>query len=287
MANSSSLSDASSDHWSDPDEARFVMDFSLYRVAKQLRLLGYDTVCDRTVPHEHVVRRAQRDGRVLVTASTKLVPMLDRLARESRRPPIERTVVGYDSDGESIYASSDDGEVDGASLTYILINTNQPFDDQLRYVVRQAGLQWRPDHIFTRCVGCNVLISAVEKPSIQHLVNPAVYSVYENFYQCKCCKKVYWGLDNGVVINYKSLRTVENLRRFCVPQETTTRDVGRHILSLPRVIKVAIFSFLDANELPVVIEAYPALSGLLQAIAAGTSTKFVPSYKRKAKVNSE
>lgn len=267
----------------------FAMDFSLFRIAKQLRLLGYDALCDRALSHDAVVRRAQHEGRLLITGSSKLVPHLDKLNADAAAAPAasghSRVVIGYNSDGESEYAESDDEATSDAStrgISYVLVNTNRSFDEQFKDVVRKANVQWRPHCIFTRCVACNILIEEVpDKATVQHLVNPSVFAVYAHFYQCRECKKVYWGLDNGIVVNYKALRTVENLKRFCVP--ASDREAGmiaRHLMSFPRKVKIAIFSFSTPAELGNLRIAFPALSGLLTAIERGESTKFVPDYKR-------
>jgi uncharacterized protein with PIN domain len=275
------------DDFEDDDRSpTFAMDFSLYRIAKQLRLLGYDALCDRTLTHERVLQSAKVERRIFITASPKMLPQLTRLARAAAANhdvPRARATVGYDSDGESIYASSDDFDAAPRPIPYILVQTNVKFDAQFRVVAESAGLRWRPGHVFTRCVTCNVLISEVpEKAMVRDLVNPAVYDVYEHFYQCRQCLKVYWGMDNGVVVNYKALRTIEHLKRFCLPP-SAERDVARHLLSLPRAVKVRIFAFLTPPELQTTGQAFPALSGLLSAIARGESTKFIPDSKKNKK----
>jgi uncharacterized protein with PIN domain len=265
-------------------DVRFIMDFSLYRIAKQLRLLGYDAYCSRDLAQDGVIKKARMDGRVLVTASPSLVPHIDKLNRETREnaPAPTRSIIGYNSDGESEYADSEP-EDDGAPgvVHYVVINTNVKFDDQFRQVVQLGGVRWMPHRVFTRCVLCNILISTVsDRESIRDLVSPAVFDAYANFYQCSGCKKVYWGMDGGVVVNFKALRTIENLKRFCIP---ATGDVSRHLLSLPRTIKVAIFTFLTVEELRTMAKAYSMMQGLLSAIERGEATKFVPDWK-KAKI---
>eukprot|EP00672_Neobodo_designis_P027829 CAMPEP_0174828614 /NCGR_PEP_ID=MMETSP1114-20130205/1435_1 /TAXON_ID=312471 /ORGANISM="Neobodo designis, Strain CCAP 1951/1" /LENGTH=270 /DNA_ID=CAMNT_0016062335 /DNA_START=73 /DNA_END=881 /DNA_ORIENTATION=- len=257
------------------------MDFSLYRIAKQLRLLGYDAECSRENTQEMVVRKARADGRTLITASPSQVPHIEKLNKAVREeaPPPQRTIIGYNSDGESEYADSEpDTDGPGGVINYIVINTNVKFDDQFRQVVQLGGIRWMPHRVFSRCVLCNILISDVpDKESIRDLVSPAVFDAYAHFYQCHGCLKVYWGMDSGVVVNFKALRTIENLKRFCIPASS---DVSRHLLSLPRTIKVAIFSFLTVEELRTVGRAYTMLSGLLTAIERGEATKFVPDWKK-------
>lgn len=294
---------ARADRVSGPDEPRFIMDFSLFRVAKQLRLLGYDAVCSRSIPHAQIVPLAQRDRRTLITASTRITPHLDRLQRQAELSgPVptarRRVIVGYNSDGESEYESESDGIADcDVPVKYVMVNTNQSFRDQLASVLQDAGIEWNPKKIFTRCVTCNVLIGAVpDKEHVRPLVNPTVFGVYDRFYQCPSCDNVYWGMDDGVIVNFKALRTIEHLKNFCraIPRTDTAASLSptnapaswnatglrRHFLAYPRAVKVAIFTFLLHAELDVVRSAFPMLTDLVNVVQRGESTKFVPDFKR-------
>mmetsp|Transcript_76049 Transcript_76049/g.88428 ORF Transcript_76049/g.88428 Transcript_76049/m.88428 type:complete len:421 (-) Transcript_76049:104-1366(-) len=219
---------ASLDTCDDPDEdpslPRFVMDFSMFRVAKQLRLLGYDVVCDQRLRCEQLITVATQQHRVLVSGSRFLAPQADRynrmLQRDKQRRragvPKVRKVVGYNSDGESEYESSSSNESDDEPpLKVIQVKATDPHDVTLRHVMQEMKLEWSDDRIFSRCVTCNRLIKPVEKSSVSGLVHPTVFRVYRHFYQCSVCKKVYWGVDNGVIVNYKAMRTIEYLKRYC------------------------------------------------------------------------
>lgn len=212
----------------DPDEdltlPRFVMDFSMFRVAKQLRLLGYDVVCDQRLRSEQLITVAAQQHRVLVSGSRFLAPQADRYNRLIQRDrqrrqqgvPKTRKIVGYNSDGESEYeASSGSGSDDEPPLRVIQVKATDPHDVTLRTVMQQMALEWCDDRIFSRCVTCNRLIKPVEKAQVDGLVHPTVFRVYRHFYQCGVCKKVYWGVDNGVIVNYKAMRTIEYLKRYC------------------------------------------------------------------------
>jgi uncharacterized protein with PIN domain len=69
MASSATAGDAAS------SQPRFAMDASLYRFAKQLRLLGCDVLCAEGTRLGSLVATAAREGRVLVAAIGRLVPM--------------------------------------------------------------------------------------------------------------------------------------------------------------------------------------------------------------------
>lgn len=300
-ASSSALGTASSSLTSSRRLPTFVMDISLLRYAKHLRLLGYDVLCREHVKHDDILMMSIVEQRYVLTASPKMWDQLQsmlsrRAARASsravekageRQPPHHSTipaaspeyrrpgyvVVGYDSDGNTEYATDDDGDGDrtaaagggrhrgltsrsGSSSGHrgrplsrsqesrrqadpnhhddndvdsnsdaeeedegcppgaFLINTKVPFKSEITRVMAATGATYDPSIVFTRCGQCNELISDVSKESVRGDVHETVYRVYERFYRCAVCRKVYWGMDEGVVVNYKALRTAEYLERL-------------------------------------------------------------------------
>jgi uncharacterized protein with PIN domain len=271
------------------DVWRFVMDFSLCRVAKQLRLLGFDVVCNPAIRKEQILHLCAAEGRVVVTGSRHLVPCLERLRRLSARECVRtkaRRVVAYNSDGESEYSSSDD-EVGARGIQYILVKSTDVHHVTMRHIIQTLGLRWDPRKVFSRCVSCNLLIVAIEKSTAETHVHPTVFRVYSNFYQCPGCLKVYWGVDNGVIVNYKALRTIDYLRSYChgvggviAMREGVGEGLQRHLMSYPRSVKTLIFRFCSADELAVVVEAFPMFRDLVGIVLSGASAKFVHSKKK-------
>ena len=273
------------------NDVSFVMDYSLCRVAKQLRLLGYDVVCNPSIRKEQILHLCAAEGRVVVTGSRHLIPCLERLKRlsnldaEARATTHRRKVVAYNSDGESEYASSDD-ECDGSSVRYVVVKSTDVHHVSMRNIIAALQLPWDPRKIFSRCVTCNLLIRAVEKSVAQGHVHPTVFRVYTNFYQCPGCQKVYWGVDNGVIVNYKALRTIDYLRSFChgiggtIPlTEGVGEGLQRHFLSYPRSVKTLIFSYCGEEDLKAVVVAFPMFCELVNIVLSGASTKFVHNRK--------
>src|SRR4051812_42423385 len=91
-----------------------VMDHSLLRVAKNLRLMGFDVLCSIQLPTEAIIPIAVRENRVLVTSSRRLAAAvakcggveLGRCTADSATIPrgerrMRRVLVGYNSEGES------------------------------------------------------------------------------------------------------------------------------------------------------------------------------------------
>ncbi len=119
---------------------RFAMDFSMFRVAKQLRLLGYDVVCDARLPHHFLLPLAAQQKRVIVSGSRTMLPQVQRYNKEvlkalkfradgAKKP---RKVVGYNSDGESEYEScSSDDDDEEQPVEVVQICATDPHDKTL------------------------------------------------------------------------------------------------------------------------------------------------------------
>jgi uncharacterized protein with PIN domain len=136
-----------------PSEIRFAADRMLGRLARMLRLLGYDTLYDAAITPQELERTAQQSGRVI----------LSRGAAPKRFPNV--------------------------SAIFSVKSDNAP--QQLREVVRRFGLDTRQG-LWSRCTLCNGIIEAVEKNAVATLVPPKVFEVYEDFCRCDSCRHIYW-----------------------------------------------------------------------------------------------
>ncbi len=135
---------------------RFIVDANAGRLTKWLRALGYDAVFLRHGDAADLVRRALREGRVIVTKDRKL---------------LQRRVVVR-------------GQVRVAPITA------DHLAQQLRELFQAVSLD--RDRAFTRCMECNVGLEPVEKEHIREEVPPYVYRTQESFSRCPQCRRVYW-----------------------------------------------------------------------------------------------
>lgn len=132
---------------------RFVADRMIGRLARMLRLLGYDTLYLPDVSPAGIVEVARRDGRIILT------PGEPRLRFR------------------------------GAGNVFSIKSEYPP--EQLREVVNKFSLDPRSG-LWTRCTVCNGSISRVRREEVQSLVKPRVYELYTEFYRCPGCGRVYW-----------------------------------------------------------------------------------------------
>jgi|SRR5579864_196371 len=135
-----------------PSEIRFVADRMLGRLARMLRLLGYDTLYSSTATPAEVTAMAA-GGMIILT----------RGHAEKRFP--------------------------GRANLFSIASDYAP--EQLAEVVRQYELETRSG-LWTRCTLCNASIEPVEKSAVRAEVESKVYELYSEFYRCSGCAHVYW-----------------------------------------------------------------------------------------------
>ncbi len=138
------------------DQHRFVVDVNVGRLAKWLRVLGYDTVFPRNADDNGLMRIALREGRVLVTRDAAF--SLRRAVRQGQMRVVQ-----------------------------IL---DQDLKGQLRQLVREMGLE--PKGRFSRCVVCNEPLYSVAKEKVADRLPPYVSENHSEFVECPQCHRLYW-----------------------------------------------------------------------------------------------
>jgi uncharacterized protein len=134
---------------------RFVADCMLRKLAKWLRMLGYDTVYIADADDDELVRVAVRDDRILLTRDTRLC---------ERRMVRKRCVfVNWGTTSE-----------------------------QIRQVFTELGLSLDQEFLFTRCTICNSEITTLEKSEVRGRVPPYVFETQAQYGYCSACDKIYW-----------------------------------------------------------------------------------------------
>ena len=132
----------------------FIVDTTLGKLAKWLRILGYDTVYWRADDPEGILRRARDEGRTLVTKDTKLF------------------------------------KAKGAAEA-LLIREDNPFR-QLKEVVRHFRVPVNRGMLFSRCLACNALLERIDPDEAKGAVPDHIYHTHQEFSRCPLCHKVYW-----------------------------------------------------------------------------------------------
>lgn len=134
-------------------EIKFILDVHLGRLAKYLRLCGFDTLFSALYDDREIVDIALREARVIVTRDRLLI----KGAREAK---------GY-------------------------LVKSQYHDEQLREVFEELKLRDRV-RLFSRCIACNSLLEDVRKEEIADRLLADTRKYFSVFRRCPSCDRIYW-----------------------------------------------------------------------------------------------
>ena len=134
-------------------QTRFVVDVNLGKLARLLRLCGFDSKYSNRYRDRDVVRIGTTEKRIILTRDRRLL--------------YHRQV------------------------THGYWVRSTAADAQLQEVVRRLDLyrQLRPMH---RCLRCNGVIGPVAKADVLAQLEPLTRRYYNSFYQCQDCRRIYW-----------------------------------------------------------------------------------------------
>jgi hypothetical protein len=138
----------------EPEPPRFVVDAMLGRLARWLRLLGYDTLYDPAADDRELARCAAATGRMLLTRDRGL------LARRL--------------------------------VTRGLLVEDDDLATQLRLVASACRVTLDATRCFTRCLECNGETVEASRADVAGRVPPYVLRNHERFRACPGCRRVYW-----------------------------------------------------------------------------------------------
>lgn len=266
--------------------ASFAMDYSMNKIAKYFRMLGYDTLCTPELHQSELMRIASHEGRTIVTCSRSFFSQIEavnqRMANaqstEATQAVATRHVVAYDSDGESIYSEESSMAERPLQCFYVHQWRSKEFAAVMVELIRLAHLTYDHTRVFSRCVLCNDLLTPISKQAAEDRVVRRIYQTYDEFTECPSCRKIFWGFDGQNVVNFKTLRTLNLLRSLCIAagapvalQQTRLLHL-RAFRSFPRLTKIIIFSFLSEEDLREVTSLFPALDELAAEVLRSRKT---------------
>jgi len=137
------------------EEPRFIADAMLGKLAKWLRMLGYDTLYFRETKDDLLVACAVREKRQLLTRKTQL----------RQRNDIQDYL--------------------------FFVSDNDPLK-QLGEVIAHYQLTIMPPAPFTRCLICNQRLKEISPEQIGSLLPDYVRNTQKNFSRCPNCKRIFW-----------------------------------------------------------------------------------------------
>jgi hypothetical protein len=132
----------------------FVADCMLGRLAKWLKILGFDVLYFSKAEDRDLIALSRREGRVLLTRDTGLV---ERTKRHKDR----------------FFVSSD------------------AWEEQVAEVLDAFGL-WDEVRPNSRCIACNRPLKPLSRERARNLVTPYVLEHASSFALCPGCGRVFW-----------------------------------------------------------------------------------------------
>jgi uncharacterized protein with PIN domain len=131
----------------------FVVDCMLGKLAKWLKILGFDVLYFSRAEDDELLRLARKDTRTLLSRDRAL------LARAKDVPR--------------------------------LLLESEVWEDQVRQVLACFDL-YSAARPYSRCVECNVPIKSLSKSGAANLVSPFVIEHGDSFALCPACGRVFW-----------------------------------------------------------------------------------------------
>ena len=136
---------------------KFIVDINVGKLAKWLRIIGYDTLLFNGDDDWRMVITALAEGRVIITKDTQLMKR---------------------------------GVITNGRLKALLITTDEP-ELQIQQVIESLNLDchFKP---FTICLECNQPLVERTKQEVKDQVPPYVLQTQNEYMECPACHRIYW-----------------------------------------------------------------------------------------------
>jgi len=131
---------------------KFIADAMLGRLARWLRILGFDILYYQDISDASLLKIARQDNRFILTRDTHFLRIKNL-------------------------------------KDYLLINSDNTFE-QLVEIIRALGIKEFNPGRCVKCNG--VLIEVIEKKDVKGLVPEHVYMQFNKFLRCRDCGNIYW-----------------------------------------------------------------------------------------------
>jgi uncharacterized protein with PIN domain len=133
---------------------KFIADRTLGKLAKELRMLGFDTIYFQSDDTHQLFHLAREEERTILTRNTKLLP---------KRP--EDRVITITEDKPSL---------------------------QIKELIQKRHISVEKDNLFSRCLLCNVILDDITREEAEGKVPDFIFHQQKEFYQCPQCGRIYW-----------------------------------------------------------------------------------------------
>ena len=132
---------------------RFILSRELGRLAKWLRILGFDAQYFTEEKISSLLILALRDNRIILT--------------RNRRMP----------------------EIYPGKILYI---KGERIKEQIIQVIEDLKLKLDTNLMFSRCIICNTQLNEIKKEEVKNKVPDYVFKTQDSFVTCLRCQRIYW-----------------------------------------------------------------------------------------------
>jgi len=126
----------------------------LGKLAKELRMIGYDTLYYRGLDVHELIQMARQQNRVILTRNSRLLSL-------------------------------------STEVRIIQLVVDNPFL-QFKELLQKKIITMNEKTLFSRCLLCNSLLDAMSREEAEGKVPDFIFYQQREFYQCPQCQKIYW-----------------------------------------------------------------------------------------------
>ena len=134
-------------------EIKFILDVHLGKLAKYLRMLGFDTFYRNNLEDREIVNISLEQKRIILTRDINLLKI--------------------------------------KNITHGCFVRNTIPKKQIMEIIDRFDLKSKLNPL-SRCIECNHSVVSVNKDEIADQLKPKTLKYYNDFFQCTHCKRIYW-----------------------------------------------------------------------------------------------
>jgi len=134
-------------------EPKFICDVHLGKLARYLRILGFDAAYENNLDAEEIIKISLKEKRVILT--------------------------------------KDKGILKRNEVTHGYYVRNVKVEEQVKEIIKRFDLH-KETKEFTRCLECNSELTKIAKEKIAGILPPKVNQSHQEFCRCPGCGKLYW-----------------------------------------------------------------------------------------------
>ena len=133
---------------------KFLVDRMLGKLAKELRMVGYDTIYYRGEDVHQLMQLARQEGRAILTRNTKL------------------------------FSKKFD-------VSILRVTEDDPIL-QLKELIEKGHITLDEKILFSRCLLCNTLLDEILQEEAEGKVPDFIFYQQKTFFRCPQCHRIYW-----------------------------------------------------------------------------------------------